>query len=181
MEVISPFSSTTLPLPPSVCTIHSPAARPIFLLSAPMKQVNLSPSRRRSSTITGMPACIRLGHRLGQRRASLGLMMMQVHPGADELLDVRPLFERVVLGVLEDDLQVRVLVGGGLDVRVHLHAPRLAQIALAHADGIAGLGFWLRAGAGGPPGSDLLQPVASSIAAAKPRVRDRLEGRFGVA
>ena len=39
VEVMSPFSSTTLPLPPSRFTIQAPASRPIFLLSAPMKLV----------------------------------------------------------------------------------------------------------------------------------------------
>ena len=60
VEVISPFNSTTLPLPPSFFTSHSPAARPIFLLSAPMKHVYLSPNRLRSSTITGICASIAL-------------------------------------------------------------------------------------------------------------------------
>ena len=58
VEVIRPLSSTTLPLPPRVFLIHSPAALPIFLLSAPMNCVYLSPTSRRSSTITGMRASI---------------------------------------------------------------------------------------------------------------------------
>src|ERR1035441_10328852 len=56
VDVCSPLNSITFPFPPSALTIHSPAALPIFLLSAPMKQVYLSPSKRRSSTMTGMPA-----------------------------------------------------------------------------------------------------------------------------
>jgi hypothetical protein len=39
VEVISPFSSTTFPLPPSRRTAQAPAARPMALLFAPMKQV----------------------------------------------------------------------------------------------------------------------------------------------
>src|ERR1039458_4728103 len=56
VDVCSPLNSITFPFPPSALTIHSPAALPIFLLSAPMKQVYLSPSKRRSSTMIGMPA-----------------------------------------------------------------------------------------------------------------------------
>ncbi len=75
------------------------------------------------------------GHRLGERGGLFGADDDQVDAGGDELLDVGPLLERVVLGVLEDGLEpVGVLLGGGLDVGVHLHAPRLAQVALAHAD-----------------------------------------------
>ena len=40
-------------------------------------------------------------------------MMIRSTPGADELLDVRALLERVVLGVLEDDLQFGMLLRGG--------------------------------------------------------------------
>ena len=47
---------------------------------------------------------------------------------------MRALPQRVVLRVFENDLEFGMLVGRGLDVRVHLHAPRFAQIALAHAD-----------------------------------------------
>jgi len=50
---------------------------------------------------------------------------------------MRPLFQRIVLGVFEDHLQIVMLLGSRSDVGVHLHAPRLAQIALAHTDSIA--------------------------------------------
>ena len=56
-----------------------PAAWPIFLLSAPMKQVYLSPRTRRSSTMTGMPVVDGRGHGRRQRRGLLGRDDDQVH------------------------------------------------------------------------------------------------------
>jgi hypothetical protein len=58
-------------------------------------------------------------------------------------INVGTLFEGVVLRVLEDHVQFRMLGGGGPDVLVHLHAPRLAQIALGHADGVTAGGVGL--------------------------------------
>jgi hypothetical protein len=58
----------------------------------------------------------------------------QIHFGADKFLDLRALLERVVLRVLENDFEFGMFRGGGGDVRIHLHTPRFAQIALRHAD-----------------------------------------------
>ena len=58
--------------------------------------------------------------------ASLGLMMIRSNFGTDKLLDLGALLERIVLGVLENDLEFRIFVSGGPYVRVHLHAPGLA-------------------------------------------------------
>ncbi|MFV1964237.1 MAG: hypothetical protein ACC628_02350 [Pirellulaceae bacterium] len=44
------------------------------------------------------------------------------------------LFKRVVLSIIENHLEVVVLLRGFLDIGIHLHAPRLTEIALAHAD-----------------------------------------------
>src|SRR5665213_1910737 len=73
--------------------------------------------------------------RLRQRLRFLGADDEKIDLGADEFIDVRPLFKRVVLGVLENNFEFRMLGGGGADVLVHLHAPRLAEVALRHADG----------------------------------------------
>ncbi len=58
----------------------------------------------------------------------------EIDLGADQFLDVGALFEGVILRVFEDDFQFGMLGGGVADVLVHLHAPRLAQVALGHAD-----------------------------------------------
>src|ERR1051326_2958369 len=62
----------------------------------------------------------------------------EVDAGADEFLDVRALFERVVLGVFEDNLQLGIFISGGFDLGVHLDAPWFTEIALGHADGEGG-------------------------------------------
>ena len=144
VEVIRPSSSTIRPFPPSVFRIHSPAARPICRLSAPMKQVNLSPSTARSRTMTGMPASYGLGDRLGEGRRLAGADDDEVDLLADELLHVRALHEGVVLRVLEDDLEARVGGRRLADVRVHLLAPGLAEVALAHPDDSALLGLGVK-------------------------------------
>ena len=84
--------------------------------------------------MTGMPAASRVGDRLGQRLRFLGADDEEVHFGADKFLDLRALLECIVLGVLENDLQFGMFGGGGGNIGVHLHAPRLAEIALRHAD-----------------------------------------------
>ncbi|GJQ20179.1 MAG: hypothetical protein HBSIN02_05340 [Bacteroidia bacterium] len=48
---------------------------------------------------------------------------------------MRTLAEVVVLRVLEHDGQFRMVIRRPADIRVHLNAPRLTQIALAHANG----------------------------------------------
>ena len=151
----APRARRSCPCRRGSCAIHSPAARPICLLSAPMKQVNLSPSTARSSTMTGMPASNAWATGCVSGAASLGLMMMRSTLCADELLHVRALHERVVLRVLEDDLEVRVRGGRVLDVGVHLRAPGLAQVALAHADHAPLLGA---GGRGEPPSASARQP-----------------------
>jgi len=67
-------------------------------------------------------------------RGLLGGDDEQVDSGVDEFFDLRALPERVILGVLEDDAKPGMLVGGVLDVGVHLDPPGLAQVALAHPD-----------------------------------------------
>jgi hypothetical protein len=54
------------------------------------------------------------------------------------------------LGVFEDDFEFGMFVSGGFDLGVHFDAPRLAEIALGHADDVAhrrdaGVGFGLAA------------------------------------
>ena len=60
----------------------------------------------------------------------------EVDAGADEFFDMRALFERVVLGVFENDFEFGVFIGGGFDLGVHFDAPGFAEIALGHADGV---------------------------------------------
>ena len=86
----------------------------------------------------------RLRDRLGERCGFLRADNDEVHAGADEFLDVRALLKCVVLCVLENYFDLCVFVGGGFDIRVHLHAPRFAQIALAHADRVSGFGLFRR-------------------------------------
>ena len=81
-------------------------------------------------------------------RRLLGRDDDQVDAGADVLLDLGALPEGVVLGVLEDDLDLGMLGRGGFDVPVHLDAPGLAQVALAHADGPFRLGCGTGIGGG---------------------------------
>ena len=135
VEVIRPSSSTTtLPLSASAPASHLPAARPIATLSAPMKVVKLVAEHLAIEHDHRDARLDRLRHRLGERRRLLGAHQDEIDARADELLDVRALLERVVLRVLPDHLDLGVLGRGGLDVGVHLHAPRLAEVALAHAD-----------------------------------------------
>ena len=91
-------------------------------------------TRRSKSNDHGNPRLHRPRDRLGQRLRFLRADDQQVHSLADELLDVRALLERVVLSVLESELDAGMLGCLGLDVGVHLDAPRLAEICLGHAD-----------------------------------------------
>ena len=86
----------------------------------------------------------RLCHRFGQRLRLFGADDDHVHAGADKLFDVCALFEGVVLGVLEHHSYLGVLLRRFPDIGVHLDAPRLAEVALAHAEGVLDAAHLLR-------------------------------------
>jgi hypothetical protein len=76
----------------------------------------------------------RLGDGFRERRRFLGADDEEVDALRHELTDLRALRQRIVLRVLEDELEVGVRLRRRREVLVHLHAPRLAEVALADAD-----------------------------------------------
>ena len=52
----------------------------------------------------------RFAHRFGQRLSFLWTDNNQIHAGADKLLHMRALFERVILGIFENNLQLGLLI-----------------------------------------------------------------------
>ncbi len=90
--------------------------------------------------MTGMPAAMALDTGSARGWASLGLMMSRSILASDELLHLGALLQHVVLRVLEDHLDLGMLVRLSLDVGVHLHAPGLSEVALAHPDDVLGGG-----------------------------------------
>ena len=141
-----------MPFPFRTFAIHSPAALPISLLSAPMKVVYVSPSIARSRMMTGIPwSNTRLTIGVSGF-ASLGEMIEQVDLLPQEVLDVGDLLGVVLLRVRVGDLEIREVLGPRGDLRVHRDAPRLAEVALGEADEVlAGLGA---AAAGEGEGAD---------------------------
>ena len=129
-----PFQLDDLSLPAERLADPSPSlASDLHVVGANERRVLLALDRTIQDDHRDALAA-RVGDGPGERRGLLGGDDDQVHTLLDELFDLRALRQGVVLRVLEDHPQVVVAGGRGADVRVHLHAPGLAQVALAHAD-----------------------------------------------
>ena len=76
----------------------------------------------------------RLGHGRGERLGFLGADDDQIHALRDKLPHLRLLRLGLIGGVAPLHGDFRMLFRRGLDIRIHLHPPRLPQITLRHPD-----------------------------------------------